>query len=80
VVAERLKKRSYMGTYGTFHIWQTYDGKEFDYVEGRDGGLFGFECKWSISQKIKLPLKWLESYPGAAFETVTPNKYLDFRG
>ena len=80
VVAERLKKRSYTGIYGTFHFWRTYDGKEIDYVEERDGGLFGFECKWSSKKQDKPPKKWLGSYPGATFELVTPDNYLDFVG
>jgi predicted AAA+ superfamily ATPase len=80
VVAERLKKRSYTGIYGTFHFWRTYDGKEIDYVEEREGGLFGFECKWSSKQRVKPPKKWQESYPGATFELVTPDNYLDFVG
>ncbi len=80
VVAERLKKRSYTGIYGTFHFWRTYEGKEIDYVEERDGGLFGFECKWAPKQRVKPPNKWLESYPGATFELVTPDNYLDFVG
>jgi uncharacterized protein len=80
VVAERLKKRSYTGIYGTFHFWRTYDGKEIDYVEERDGGLFGFECKWSPKRQYKAPKKWLESYPGATFTLVTPDNYLDFVG
>ena len=78
VVSERLKKRSCTGIYGTFHFWRTYDGKEIDYVEERDGGLFGFECKWSVNQLVKPPAKWLASYPGATFELVTPDNYLDF--
>ena len=78
VVSERLKKRSYTGIYGTFHFWRTYDGKEIDYVEERDGGLFGFECKWSSQQRCKPPKKWLEAYQGATFEVVTPENYLDF--
>ena len=80
VVAERLKKRSYTGIYGTFHFWRTYDGQEIDYVEERDGGLFGFECKWSSNQRDKPPKKWREAYPGATFERVTPDNYLDFTG
>lgn len=80
VVSERLKKRSHNGIYGTFHFWRTYDGKEIDYVEERDGGLFGFECKWAPKQRVKPPKKWLESYPGATFELVTPDNYLDFVG
>lgn len=80
VVAERLKKRSYTGIYGTFHFWRTYDCQEIDYVEERDGGLFGFECKWSASQRVKPPAKWQASYPGATFEVVTPDNYLEFVG
>lgn len=80
VVSERLKKRSHNGIHGTFHFWRTYDGKEIDYVEERDGGLFGFECKWAPKQRFKPPKKWLESYPGATFELVTPDNYLDFVG
>jgi predicted AAA+ superfamily ATPase len=80
IVAERLKKRSYTGIYGNIYFWRTYDGKEIDYVEERDGGLFGFECKWSMKKKDKPPKKWLESYPGATFELVTPDSYLDFVG
>ncbi len=80
VITERFKKRSYTGIYGTFHFWRTYDGKEIDYVEERDGGLFGFECKWSSKQHVKPPKKWQELYPGAAFEQITPNNYLDFVG
>jgi len=80
IVAERLKKRSYTGIYGNIYFWRTYDGKEIDYVEERDGGLFGFECKWTMRKKDKPPKKWLESYPGATFELVTPDSYLDFVG
>lgn len=80
IVTERIKKRAYVGIYGTFHFWRTYDGKEIDYVEERDGGLFGFECKWSTTHRTKPPKKWLESYPGAAYEHVTPDNYLEFIG
>jgi predicted AAA+ superfamily ATPase len=80
IVAERLKKRSYTGIYGNIYFWRTYDGKEIDYVEERDGGLFGFECKWTTKKKDKPPKKWLESYPGATFELLTPDSYLDFVG
>ena len=80
VVAERLKKRAYTGIYGTYHFWRTYDGKEIDYVEERDGGLFGFECKWSSKKQEKAPKKWHEAYPNATFSVITPDNYLDFVG
>jgi len=80
IVAERLKKRSYTGIYGNIYFWRTYDGKEIDYVEERDGGLFGFECKWTMKKKDKPPKKWLESYPDATFAVVTPDNYIEFVG
>lgn len=80
LVAERLKKRSYNGIYGNIYFWRTYDGKEIDYVEERDGGLFGFECKWTKKKKDKPPKKWLASYPGSTFELVTSDNYLNFIG
>ena len=78
VVSERLKKRAYAGIYGTFHFWRTYEAKEIDYVEERDGGLFGYECKWSPGKRGKPPKQWLESYPAASFQVVTPENYLTF--
>lgn len=78
VVVERLKKRTYTGIYGTYHFWRTYNGKEIDYVEERDGGLFGFECKWSPTHRVKMPKIWQETYPGATYEIITPDNYLDF--
>jgi uncharacterized protein len=80
VVAERLKKRAYTGIYGTYHFWRTYDGKEIDYVEERDGGLFGFECKWSLNKMGRVPKKWQEAYPDAEYSFITPDNYLDFVG
>jgi uncharacterized protein len=80
IVAERLRKRSYTGIYGNIYFWRTYDGTEIDYVEERDGGLFGFECKWKIKKKVKPPKKWLESYPDATFELVTPDNYIELVG
>jgi len=80
VVVERLKKRSYTGMYGSFYFWRTYDGQEIDYLEERDGGLFGFECKWSSTRRVKQPKKWREAYPEAAFEMITPDNYLEFVG
>jgi uncharacterized protein len=60
------------GIYGTYHFWRTYDGKEIDYVEEHDDGLFGFECKWSLKRQ--------EPYPDATYSVITPDNYLDFVG
>ena len=35
-------------------FWRTYDQQEIDWVEERDGNLFGYEIKWS-KKNIKSP-------------------------
>lgn len=80
VVAERLKKRSYSGIYGSYYFWRTYAGQEIDYLEERDGSLFGFEFKWSENSRVHSPKSWREAYPQASWQKVTPENYLDFVG
>lgn len=80
VVTERIKKRMYSRIPGTFHFWRTYSGQEVDYLEERDGKLFGYECKWSRAKRTVAPPGWREAYPDASFKAVTPENYLDFVG
>jgi predicted AAA+ superfamily ATPase len=80
IVVERLKKRSYAGIYGTYHFWRTYAGQEVDYVEERDGTLFGYECKWSDNRRVRPPKPWSDAYPQALWQKVTRDDYLEFVG
>ncbi len=75
---ERMKKRKYKNIYASQYFWRTYDRKEIDLVEERDGKLFGYEFKWNTKKKIKAPKSWLESYSNAEFKVITPENYLDF--
>lgn len=78
VVSERMKKRAYTGVLGMLYFWRTYDQKEIDIVEDRDGGLFAYECKWATDRIVKPPTDWVSAYPSASFSVVTPANYLDF--
>ena len=80
MVSERIKKRSYSGMYGSYYFWRTYTGQEIDYLEERDGGLFGFEFKWSDNRRVRSPKSWREAYPEATWQKVTQEDYLDFVG
>jgi len=51
--------------------------KEIDFVEEREGKLFGYEFKYSPGG-IKAPAAFLESYPNSEFMSITPENYLDF--
>ncbi|OHE75581.1 MAG: hypothetical protein A3F67_05895 [Verrucomicrobia bacterium RIFCSPHIGHO2_12_FULL_41_10] len=59
------------------HFWRTWDQKEIDYIEERNGGLFAYEFKWG-NQKAKEPKDWQEAYPHSTFEGININNYLTF--
>lgn len=77
IFSERLKKRSYKNIRGTSYFWRTYDQKEIDLVEEREGKLFGYEIKWEV-KKIKPPKDWLETYQNASYEIISKENYLQF--
>lgn len=77
LVVERLKKQSYKSIYANNFFWRSWSGQEVDFVEEREGKLFGYEFKWSET-KVKQPKLWLDTYPQASFEVVNKDNYLDF--
>jgi len=77
LVVERLKKQSYKSIYANNFFWRSWSGQEVDFIEERDGKLFGYEFKW-FRDKVKQPKLWLESYPQSTFEIINKDNYLDF--
>lgn len=77
LVIERLKKQQYQFLLSNNYFWRTYDQKELDWVEERDGKLYGYEFKWE-RKKLHAPKLWLESYPEASFECINRENYLPF--
>lgn len=77
LVMERLKKQHYMQIWSHNYFWRTYDQKELDWIEERDGGIFGYEFKWG-KPSMKPPKLWKETYPEAAYECITRANYLPF--
>ena len=78
-VAERLKKQSYKSIYANNYFWRTWSQKEVDFIEEREGKLFGYEFKWK-DKAAKAPREWLDAYPEAEFQIINPENYLDFVG
>jgi predicted AAA+ superfamily ATPase len=74
---ERLKKQQYQRIWSHNFFWRTYDQKEIDWVEEREGSLFGYEFKWGDTT-VRAPRLWLDTYPEAAFECVNQSNYLTF--
>jgi predicted AAA+ superfamily ATPase len=77
LITERLKKQAYTKIFSNNYFWRTHDQKEVDFVEERDGRLYGFEFKWSKANP-KPPALWLGTYPEASFEAIHPGNYLPF--
>jgi len=76
LVMERLKKQEYQKIWSHNHFWRTYDQKELDWIEERDGKLFAYEIKWK--ETVKAPKLWLETYPESSFECINSDNYLPF--
>jgi len=77
MVMERFKKQHYKKIYCNNYFWRTYDKKEVDLVEEREGKLFGFEFKWR-NKKQKLQKAFLEKYPNATLSVIHNENFLEF--
>jgi hypothetical protein len=77
IVMERIKKQEYKRILANNYFWRTYDQKEIDWIEEREGKLFGYEIKFK-PKKIHAPKPWLETYKNASYELVNNENYLDF--
>jgi len=77
LVMERLKKQESGRLWSNNFFWRTYDQKEVDWVEEREGKLFAYEFKWGASVE-KPPKLWTETYPESSFECINQNNYLKF--
>ena len=46
-------------------------------MEEHHGKLFGYEIKWTKA-RIKAPKDWQNNYPGAGFEIINKENYLQY--
>lgn len=77
LVIERLKKQAYKNIFTNNYFWRTWDQKEIDWIEEREGKLFGFEFKYS-PLKTKKPKEFLDTYPNSSLTTISKDNYLEF--
>lgn len=77
IIAERIKKQEYLGITSNNYFWRTYDQKEIDFIEEREGMIYGYEIKWK-AKKIGPPKIWFEKYRNAKYEIIDRENYLEF--
>lgn len=75
---ERIKTNHYSGRLANIYFWRTYDQKEIDMIEEREGKLFGFEFKWQGELKNITKKTFLETYSNAQVQTITRDNFEDF--
>ena len=79
LVMERIKKQHVKQILSHNYFWRTYDQKEIDWIEEREGSLYGFEFKWEkpLSKLLSYGLKPIQMPPlNALIQTITWNLLL----
>jgi len=76
---ERIKSLVYKRKAANFYFWRTYDQKEIDLIEEKEGKIFAFEFKWKEKpKKIAAAAQFLATYPQSKFQIITPQNLEDF--
>src|SRR5579859_303249 len=77
LIIERIKKQNYQHLYANNYFWRTWEQKEVDFVEEREGKLFGYEFKFN-DRSTKSPKVFLDTYQEAEFEIISQENYIEF--
>lgn len=75
---ERIKRNSYLQEHVQYFFWRNYNQQEIDLIELKQGQLHAYEFKYSNNKKAKMPAAFSTAYPGASFECITKDNYLDW--
>lgn len=77
LIIERMKLLAYKQQSASIYFWRTYTGAELDYIEEKNGTLYGFEFKYG-NKKSKVPTGWVSAYPKSEYQCINKENYLDF--
>lgn len=75
-ISERMKRNFYLKEDASFYFWRTYDQKEIDLIEEKNGNLTAIEIKYSKSN-AKCPVSFRDAYPDAEFMVINQNNAFD---
>jgi len=75
---ERIKKHHHLFIWSHNYFWRTYDQKEIDLIEEREGKIYGFEFKWQGKIRPIVEKEFTQAYKGAEVETVNQDNFTDF--
>jgi hypothetical protein len=70
---------AYGPIYANTYFWRTWEQKEIDWVEEREGKLFGFEFKYTDTSS-KHAGAFIGQYPEASVEVINKDNFWEFVG
>ncbi|MEQ8686081.1 MAG: ATP-binding protein [Imperialibacter sp.] len=77
LIAERLKQNLYKNTFSNIYFWRSRQQQEIDLVEENNGQITGFEFKWNMNKRVKLPKTFMETYK-AEGKVINPSNFREF--
>jgi len=78
MIAERIKRNSYVRETVHYYFWRNYNQQEIDLIEMKDGKIQAYEFKYSPHKNVKVPAAFAASYPEASFVRISQDNYLDW--
>jgi len=75
---ERRKANAYYSRSANSYFWRTYDQKEIDLIEEREGQLFGYEFKWQGQIRKATQRDFTITYPQSELTTIRPDNFVEF--
>jgi len=75
-IIERMKYQAYHKIYANNYFWRAYSKAEIDFIEERDGKLYGFEFKWG-RKKSRVPQEWQKN-KNSEYKTISPDDVVGF--
>lgn len=76
-LSERQKFTGYKQLTPEYYFWRTYDQQEIDLIEIQGKKLMAFETKWGRA-KARIPGGFAKNYPGAIFQIINRDNYLEW--
>lgn len=80
IIVERMKFLHYQKIYCNKYFWRTHAQQEIDYIEEKDGKLYGFEFKWNPNKKVSFPKTFLNAYPENETKVISPSNFHNMLG
>ena len=75
IFMELVKKSAISSAIDTYYFWRTHTGQEIDIIKESNGVLTAIECKWA-RDSAAIPSAWRITYPGASFQVIHKENYL----